>query len=72
MPYFDTIDVSVDIDANKKSKECIIYRCWYYLYKGFKFQLDVCNCCHDRLMMSMNLNDFAMISKFMMLIIVVL
>ena len=27
----------------------------YFLEKGFKFQPDVCNGCHDVLMLSMNL-----------------
>ena len=29
------------------------------LDKGFKFEVDVCNRCHDVLMMSINLNDVA-------------
>ena len=29
------------------------------LDKGFKFEVDVCNRCHDVLMMSINLNDIA-------------
>ena len=30
--------------------------------KGFKFQLDVCNGCHDVLMMSMNLSDITILN----------
>ena len=29
--------------------------------KGFKFQPDVCNICHDVLMMSMNLSNIAIL-----------
>ena len=43
MLYFDGIDV--------------ICHYWYHLDKGFKFQPNVCNECHDLLMMSMNLSD---------------
>ena len=33
-----------------------------FLDKGFKFELDVWNGCHDVLIMSMNLNDIAVIN----------
>ena len=57
MLYFDRIDVSEGIDFNKtrESRECIICHYWYFLHKGFKFQPNVFNRCHDLLMMSMNL-----------------
>ena len=32
-----------------------------FLKKGFKFQLNVCNGCHDLLMMSMNLGNVAIL-----------
>ena len=35
---------------------------WYFLNKGFKFQLDVCNGCHDILVMSVNLADIAILN----------
>ena len=59
MLYFDRIDISEGIDVNKKSesKECDIFHYWYFLHKGFKFQPNVCNGCHDLLMRSMNLSD---------------
>ena len=48
MLYFDGIDVSEGIDVNKTSasKECNICHYWYFLKKGFRFQLNVCNRCH--------------------------
>ena len=59
--YFDRIEVSEGIDGNKtsESKECDICHYWYFLDKGFKFQPNVCNRCHNLLMMSMNPSDIA-------------
>ena len=61
--YFDRIDVSERIDVNKtsESKERGICHYIYFLDKGFKFQPNVCNGCHDLLMMSMNLIDIAIL-----------
>ena len=58
MLYFDRIDISEGIDVNKTSasKECDICHYWYFLNKGLKFQSNVCNRCHDLLMVSMNLS----------------
>ena len=63
MLYSDEIDISEKIDFNKtsKSKECDICQYWYFLHKIFEFQLNVCNRCHDLLMMSMNLSDVAIL-----------
>ena len=57
MLYHDRIDVSEGIDVNKtsKSKKCNICHYWYFLDIEFKFQPDVCNGCHDVLMISLNL-----------------
>ena len=57
--------VSEGIDVNKTSalKECDIYHYWwYFLNKGFNFQPNVCNRCHDLLMVSMNLRDIAILN----------
>ena len=64
MLYFDRIDVSKVIGVNKtsKSKECHICHYWYFLNKGFKFQPNVCNGCHDLLIMPMNLSDIAILN----------
>ena len=53
--YFNRIDVSEGTDVNKTStsKECGICHYWYFLNKGCKLQPDVCNRCHDLLVMSM-------------------
>ena len=59
MLYCDRTAVSEGIDINKTiaSKKCDICHYWYFLDKGFKSQPNVCNRCHDLLMMYMNLND---------------
>ena len=62
MLYCDRIEVSEGIDVNKTSKECDICHYWYFLNKGFNFQSNVCNGCHDLLMMSMNLSDIAFLN----------
>ena len=58
MLCFDRIDVSEEVDINKTSapKECNICHYWHFLNKGFKFQPNVCNGCHDLLMMSLRLS----------------
>ena len=62
--YYDTIDVSKGIDVNKTSisKEYDICHYWYFLNKGFKFQSQVCNRCHDLVVMSMNLSNIAILN----------
>ena len=64
MLYFDRIDVSEGIDINKTSasKECDVCRYWYFLNFSFKFQPNVCNRCHDLLMMSMNISDIVILN----------
>ena len=64
MLYYDRIDVSEGIDVNKTSasKECDICHYWYFLDYSFKFQPNVCNKCHDLLMMSINLYNTAILN----------
>ena len=59
MLYYDRIDDSEGNDVNKTSasKECDICHYWHFLNKGFKFQWNVCNRCHDLFVMSMNFSD---------------
>ena len=65
MLHFGRIDISESIDVNKTSasKECIIFYYFYFLEKGYTFQLDACNGFQDALMMFINLNDIAFISN---------
>ena len=61
---YDKIEVSEGIGFNKtsSSKECGICHHWNFLDKEFRFQLLVCNGCHDVLMMSISLNDNAILN----------
>ena len=62
--FFDGIDVSEGIDVKKTNalKECDICHHWYFLNKGFTFQPNVCNRCHDLLTMPMNLCNIAILN----------
>ena len=57
--YFDRFDVFEGIDVNKTSlsNECHNCHCWYFF--SFELQPNVCNRCHDLLMISMNFIDIA-------------
>ena len=64
MLYYDRIDVSKGIDINKTvaSNKCDICHFWYFFDKGFKFQRYIYNGCHGVLMMSINLNNIAILN----------
>ena len=64
MLYYDRIDVSEGIEFNKTSvsKDCNFFTYWYLLNFSFQFQPNVCNKCHDLLMMSVDLNNIAVLS----------
>ena len=44
------------------SKDYDICHYWYFLNYSFKFQPNVCNRCHDLLMMSINLSNIAILN----------
>ena len=62
--FYDRINVSKGTNVNKTSasKECDIYHYWYFLNYSFKFEPNVCNRCHDLLIMSVNLRDIAILN----------
>ena len=64
MIYYDRTEVSEGIDVNKTSasKECDVCHYWYFWNYSIKLQPNVCNRCHDLLMMSVNLNDIAILN----------
>ena len=64
MLCYDRIGISEGIDVNNTSasKECDICHYWYFLNYSFKVQQNVYNRCHDLLMMSMNLDDIAILN----------
>ena len=59
MLYCDWINVSEGIHVNKASasKECDVCHYWYFLSFSFQLQLNVCNRCHNLLMMSVTLGN---------------
>ena len=64
MLYYDRIGVSEGIDFNttSASKESDVCHYSYFLNFSFKFQPNVCNRCHDLLMMSVNLSNIAILN----------
>ena len=64
MIHYDRIDISELIDVNKPSasKEYDVCHYWYFLNFSFEFQPNVCNRCHELLMMSVNLSDIAILN----------
>ena len=68
MLYYDRInvsegiDVDIDVDIDVESKQCDICRYWHFIKKEFKSQPNVCNRCHDLLMMSIDLSDIAILN----------
>ena len=60
------IDVYEGIDFSKESgsKKSIICHYWYISNKGFNLQSLVCNCYHDILMTSLNLNNICIFNIY--------
>ena len=56
---FDDRIEGIYVSKKDKSRECDIYHYWYFLNKGFKLQPNICNGCHDLLMMTITLSDIA-------------
>ena len=55
MLEYGRIDISEGINVNKTSasKECDIYHYWYVKDIGFKYELYLCNGCHDLMQKAM-------------------
>ena len=60
MLQYERIKVSegIDITKSNKSKECMIYRYWYFKDIGYKFE-HVSNKCRDMSMMAHELKNIA-------------
>ena len=60
----DRIDISKGIDINKTNtlEEFNICHYWYFLDKGFKYELHICNDCHDLMQKAMTFIDVAIVS----------
>ena len=57
-------DVSEGIDVNKTSlsKECMLCHYWYFKDVGFRFELHVCNKCHNILITAYELRNIAILN----------
>ena len=64
MLYYDRIDISEGIDVNKTSasEESDIFHYFYLVNYSFKFQPNVCNRCHDLLMMSIKFSNITILN----------
>ena len=64
MLEYDKIDVPEGTDANKTnaSKECDSCHQWYFLNKGFKYEPNLYNGCHDLMQKAINFNGVAIVS----------
>ena len=64
MLQYKNIDVSERIDSNKTivSKECMLCHYWYFKDVRFKFELHVCNKCHDVLVTAYDLKNIAILN----------
>ena len=64
MLQYDRINASDAIDINKTgaSKECIICHYCYFKNIGYKFEPQVCNGCHDILLMAYLLKNVAILN----------
>ena len=49
MIEYERINISEGVDLNKtnKSKECMIYHCWYFLHKNFSYGPYLCDGCFN-------------------------
>ena len=61
MLEYDRIDISEGIDVNKTSlsKECDICHYWYFKDIGFKYEVYLCNACHDLMQKAVGFNNAA-------------
>ena len=63
MLQYQKIDVSEGIDINKTSasKECALCHYWFFKDIAFKFEENVCNKCHNLLMIAYYLKNVAIL-----------
>ena len=61
MLQYEKTDVSEGIDTNKTnaSKECMLCYIWYFKDIGYKFEVHVCNKCHNVFMTAYELKNIA-------------
>ena len=59
----DRIDISEGINVNKASlsKKCDICHYWYFKDIGFKYEVYLCNACHDLMQKAVSFNNAAVV-----------
>ena len=64
MLQYEKIDVleGIDTDKTRLSKECMLCHYWYFKDVRFKFELHVCNKCHDVLVTAYDLKNIAILN----------
>ena len=64
MLQYERIYVSEGINVNKTnaSKECMLCHYWHFKNVRFKFELHVCNKCHDVLVTAYELKNIVILS----------
>ena len=64
MLQYERIYVSEGINVSKTnaSKECMLCHYWYFKNVRFKFELHVCNKCHDVLVTAYELKNIVILS----------
>ena len=64
MLEYDRIYISEGININKTttSKKCDICHYWCFLDENVKYEIYLCNICHDLMQKAMNFNDVAIVS----------
>ena len=65
MLEYDSIGISEGIDANKTdlSRECDICLYWYFKNIGCKYEMYLCNRCHDLMQKTMSFSNVAMLKE---------
>ena len=52
----------IDVNKTKESHRYIICNYYHFLRVNFRFQVNVCNGCHDMMQKALNFNDVAIVS----------
>ena len=64
MLEYDRIDLSEGIDATQNklvSRECNLCNFWYFVHKNFKYQMYLCDGCHDMSMKAISMKNLAIV-----------
>ena len=64
MKQYERIDISegINLDNTNASREYMLCRYWYFKNVCYKFELNVCNKCHNILMTVYTLKNFGIVN----------